>query len=139
MPVPEEDANANIKEERDLWRKMAVDDEFTPGTKSSLADLPITKARNNYSEMINGRLELTRLVHQSDMLAPMEARLYYETEEYAVELAELTKEVCKQLDTNNLGSRLMAHWREKENEFEGKYCLIFVSALLMRAGAKTEE
>lgn len=60
IPVPEEDANAEVKEERDFWRKMAVDDEFVPGTKSTLADLPITKARNNYSEMVNGRLELTR-------------------------------------------------------------------------------
>ena len=60
IPVPEEDANAATKAERDLWRKMAVDDVFAPGTKSSLADLPITKARNNYSEVINGQVRSTR-------------------------------------------------------------------------------
>jgi hypothetical protein len=58
LPVPEEDANPEIKEERDLWHSMALDTVYNCKVKSLLSDLPITKARNNYSEIVNGRLQL---------------------------------------------------------------------------------
>lgn len=58
IPVPEEDIDEEIKAERDLRRFGAVDSVFAPGTKSLLHDLPINKARNNYSRVVNGRVEL---------------------------------------------------------------------------------
>lgn len=58
LPVPEEDANLEIKEERDLWNSMALGTVYNWEVKSLLSDLPIAKARNNYSEIVNGRLQL---------------------------------------------------------------------------------
>ncbi|KAK7740414.1 hypothetical protein SLS62_011131 [Diatrype stigma] len=58
MPVPEEDGNEDTKEERDWWRRNAVDCYFGHGRKSDLEDLPIRKPRNNYSEIVNGQVRL---------------------------------------------------------------------------------
>lgn len=58
LPNPEEDSSERIREERHSWRKAAVDDWYGVDQKSSLADLPIAKPRNNYSQVVNGRVEL---------------------------------------------------------------------------------
>jgi Protein of unknown function (DUF4238) len=57
IPVPEEDANEDVKLERDSFRSEALKP-YAWEVKSLLADLPIQKARNNYSEVVNGRLQL---------------------------------------------------------------------------------
>ncbi|XXH01737.1 hypothetical protein Hte_008098 [Hypoxylon texense] len=58
LPNPEEDGSERIRKERESQRKEAVDDWYGTDHKSSLADLPITKPRNNYSQVVNGRVEL---------------------------------------------------------------------------------
>ncbi|KAI0107161.1 hypothetical protein GGR51DRAFT_516486 [Nemania sp. FL0031] len=57
LPVPEEDSNPEIKAWRDARRKEAVDDFYGGPVESNLADLPINKARNNYSQVVNGRIQ----------------------------------------------------------------------------------
>ena len=57
FPVPEEDAHADVKEDRDFFRSMVLDMVYKREVKSLLADLPIKKARNNYSEIVNGRVQ----------------------------------------------------------------------------------
>ena len=56
--VAEEDANADAKLDRDFFRSTVLDSVYKREVKSLLADLPIQKARNNYSEIINGRVKL---------------------------------------------------------------------------------
>ncbi|KAI1773333.1 hypothetical protein F4818DRAFT_423952 [Hypoxylon cercidicola] len=58
LPNPEEDGSQRIREVRESWRKMAVDDFYMAEQKSMLADLPITKPRNSYSQVVNGRVQL---------------------------------------------------------------------------------
>ncbi|KAI2615521.1 hypothetical protein GGR54DRAFT_642283 [Hypoxylon sp. NC1633] len=58
------------------------------------------------------------MIHQTDMLAPEAARLYYTTPEYQRELAEVVAETRTKLDTDDIGQKLMAHWRTKENEIQ---------------------
>jgi hypothetical protein len=58
IPVAEEDANADMKLERDSYRSLVLDMVYKREVKSLLADLPIEKARNNYSEIVNGRVQL---------------------------------------------------------------------------------
>ncbi|KAK7408402.1 hypothetical protein QQX98_009442 [Neonectria punicea] len=63
IPVPEEDADANIKQLRNKWRSAVFDDFCEELAKSVLADLPITKAENSYSKFANGRLWSLRDEH----------------------------------------------------------------------------
>lgn len=58
LPVPEEDANPTIKEERDFYHSIALGAVYNEEVKSLLSELPIAKARNNYSEIIDGRVQL---------------------------------------------------------------------------------
>jgi hypothetical protein len=58
IPEGVEDANANVKLERDFYRSITLDTVYSREVKSLLADLPIEKARNNYNEIVNGRLQL---------------------------------------------------------------------------------
>jgi len=58
LPVPEEDEDPEIASFREELRKSCVDDAYGAPKPSLLADLPITKARNNYSEIVNGRVQL---------------------------------------------------------------------------------
>ncbi|KAI1745071.1 hypothetical protein F4680DRAFT_404186 [Xylaria scruposa] len=58
LPVPEEDKHPRIKAQREEMRKQAVDDWYGASQQSNLADLPIHKARNNYSQVVNGRTQL---------------------------------------------------------------------------------
>lgn len=57
LPVPEEDSDPEIKAWREARRKEAVDDWYGASQQSILADLPISKARNNYSQIVNGRVQ----------------------------------------------------------------------------------
>lgn len=56
LPVPEEDFEPEIRKARDWWRKAALEQVSAAGLQSELADLPITKARNNYTELNDGQL-----------------------------------------------------------------------------------
>ncbi|KAK3379138.1 hypothetical protein B0T24DRAFT_716765 [Lasiosphaeria ovina] len=57
LPDPREDADEKVKASRDLWRFCAVDGIYDYWKKSLLDDLPITKARNNYTRVVDGRLQ----------------------------------------------------------------------------------
>lgn len=87
----------------------------------------------------DAEIPLSRMVHQTDMLAPPEARAFYKTEEYAAELRVLVASIRERLNAGGLGDRLLAKYRAKENEFDGKYRLILVGALMMRRGAKIRD
>ncbi|KAG8677834.1 hypothetical protein FPOAC1_003862 [Fusarium poae] len=56
LPEPFEDANPELKSERGFLRKIMTDALFGKGTKSILEDMPVHKAFNNYSSIINGRV-----------------------------------------------------------------------------------
>ncbi|KAJ4329060.1 hypothetical protein N0V84_000411 [Fusarium piperis] len=58
LPVPEEDNIQGVRETRDGMRKLCFDDVFGAGVKSMLHDIPVKKATNNYSEIIDGVLTL---------------------------------------------------------------------------------
>lgn len=58
FPVPEEDANVRVKESRNSFRSTGLNMVDVDEAKSLLADLPVRKARNNYSEIIDGRIHL---------------------------------------------------------------------------------
>ena len=59
FPVAEEDTNENIRRFREtvLWQN-AIQHNDPLRSKSILEDLPITKARNSYSRVVDGRLVL---------------------------------------------------------------------------------
>ncbi|KAI1107178.1 hypothetical protein F4804DRAFT_219215 [Jackrogersella minutella] len=84
-------------------------------------------------------LKLSHLIHQTDMVAPPEVKLYYQSAEYKEELAGQVIEARAKLDADDLGQRVLSHWRSKEAEIGGEYHVIIAGALLMRAGAKIEE
>jgi hypothetical protein len=59
LPVPEEDNNEQIKNWRETWyQQNASQHNFPLLAKSVLADLPISKARNSYSKIVEGRVVL---------------------------------------------------------------------------------
>ncbi|KAK3940284.1 hypothetical protein QBC46DRAFT_385771 [Diplogelasinospora grovesii] len=55
LPLPSEDANPEVKARRETMR-LAVFNDYVYEVKSLLADLPVAKADNNYTEIIDGRL-----------------------------------------------------------------------------------
>lgn len=55
LPVPEEDADPDAKAQRDLIRAQTLGAHYNWDVKSLLSDLPISKARNNYSKIVDGR------------------------------------------------------------------------------------
>ncbi|KAI0474503.1 hypothetical protein F4859DRAFT_483418 [Xylaria cf. heliscus] len=57
LPVPEEDSYPGVRAWREEHRKQAVDDWYDASLQSNLADLPIHKARNNYSQIVNGQTQ----------------------------------------------------------------------------------
>lgn len=85
------------------------------------------------------KLKLSNMVHQTDMLAPQKARDYYQTAEYAASLADLVTTVRQQLDTDGLGNKLFDKYRDENHIYFGRYRIILVGALMMRAGAKIRE
>ena len=59
LPIPEEDASEAIRTNREWWFKQNAAQHRDPlNADSILRDLPITKARNSYSSLVNGRLVL---------------------------------------------------------------------------------
>ncbi|KAI1463297.1 uncharacterized protein F4812DRAFT_447264 [Daldinia caldariorum] len=83
-------------------------------------------------------LGLFHLVNQHDLNAPLVALLHYQTAEHQEAIAKYVVEIRTKLDTG-LGKRLINYWRAKESEYNGKYRVIIVGALLMRTGAKIQE
>ncbi|KAK8045453.1 C6 transcription factor [Apiospora rasikravindrae] len=83
-------------------------------------------------------IRLSRLVHQTDMLAPQDCKDFYQTEEYKVELAQKIVEDRRKLDAG-FADRLFDIYRAKEHEDQGKYRVVLVGALIMRAGAKIRD
>ncbi|KAH9904077.1 hypothetical protein F4778DRAFT_790403 [Xylariomycetidae sp. FL2044] len=78
---------------------------------------------------------LASLVYQSDMLCPTNVRAYYKSDEYKTILAKQVEYARLKLDSG-LGDKLFNLYRSKENKGNGRYELILVGALMMRAGAK---
>lgn len=58
LPEPLENADEEIRNHRALERFLAVDSVYGYEVESLLADLPIAKARNNYTTVVDGRLRL---------------------------------------------------------------------------------
>ncbi|KAF5586642.1 hypothetical protein FPANT_7176 [Fusarium pseudoanthophilum] len=56
LPEPHEHNNPEIKTKRQLYRQIEIDSIYGPGTKSILEDLPVHKAINSYSTLVNGIL-----------------------------------------------------------------------------------
>ncbi|KAL2670701.1 hypothetical protein Neosp_014500 [[Neocosmospora] mangrovei] len=54
LPVPDEDKIQSIRDQRDDMRTLCFYKKFGADVKSMLHDLPVRKATNNYSEIING-------------------------------------------------------------------------------------
>lgn len=80
------------------------------------------------------------MVHQSDMCAPPHILAHYKTNEYKEELSQYVEKCRKNLNKGP-GDQLMREYRAHENETHssgknGKYMVIVVGALLMRAGVK---
>jgi hypothetical protein len=83
-------------------------------------------------------LKLSNMVHQTDMLAPPESTRFYKTDKYKTVLAELIVSIRQNLDSG-LGDALFDKYRKKESEIYGRYRVILVGALVMRAGAKVRD
>ncbi|KAJ9130235.1 MYND finger domain-containing protein [Coniochaeta hoffmannii] len=84
-------------------------------------------------------LHFSQTVYQNDIVASPEAKEFYKTAEYATELDAVVASIRQRLDTDNLGDRLFAMYRAKENEYGGKYRVIVVGAVMMRVGAKIRD
>lgn len=56
LPEPHEENNPETKAGRQLYRQIEIDSIHGPGTKSILEDLPVHKAINSYSTLLNGIL-----------------------------------------------------------------------------------
>lgn len=83
-------------------------------------------------------LHLMRMVNQTDMMAPPEVREFYKTSEYREELDAIIMSTREKLDTG-LGDQLFTTYRALEHEDQGKYRVIIVGALMMRAGARIRQ
>lgn len=59
LPEALEDMNPKIRKARKIWQEGAAAQFPDPGSvKSILSDLPVAKATNSYTRVVNGRLEL---------------------------------------------------------------------------------
>lgn len=79
-------------------------------------------------------LHLSAMVNQTDMLAPAESKAFYETDEYKKQLEATVSDRRATLDSG-VGNELFRIFRKKENEPNGKYQVIILGAIMMRAGA----
>lgn len=79
-------------------------------------------------------LGLSCMIHQTDMCCPQDIRDYYKTDDYKKELEDTVDDRCNKLNSG-IGDELFKIFRKKEDEPQGKYRLILVGALMMRAGA----
>ncbi|KAL9100392.1 MAG: hypothetical protein Q9163_004235 [Psora crenata] len=59
LPIPEEDSNDEIRRWRETMQELHAEQHNNPlEACSTLADLPITKARNSYTRIVDGRVTL---------------------------------------------------------------------------------
>jgi hypothetical protein len=59
LPIPEEDSNENIKRQRqEMFHLNAIEHVDPESVNSFLEDLPVTKARNSYTKLVDGKLVL---------------------------------------------------------------------------------
>ncbi|KAH8757302.1 hypothetical protein F5883DRAFT_428830 [Diaporthe sp. PMI_573] len=72
------------------------------------------------------------------MCAPPDARAYYETEEYKKKLQDTVSDRRNTLNSG-VGDELFRIFRKKEHEPNGKYRVVLVGAIVMRAGAKVKD
>ena len=111
-----------------------LDANFEMGMFENDRDREITLVLENGHDV-----DLLRLVHQTDMLTPPEAKKFYKTEEYAEILKVELKEARHQLD-QGLCRKLFKNYRSKVEEVDvcgdGKYKVIVLAALMMRIGAR---
>ena len=83
-------------------------------------------------------LGLSRMIHQTDMCAPPDIRVYYETDEYKKKLEGIVSDCRDTLDFG-VGDKLFKVFRKREDEPNGKYRVILVGAIMMRAGATIKD
>lgn len=93
--------------------------------------------KNAFGEGKN-KLELSPMIHQSDMIAPHEARIYYQTAAYQEDLKRTVEKTRKKLDAG-ASQKLFDKYRPLEEEYNGELRVILIGALIMRAGAKLSE
>lgn len=79
-------------------------------------------------------LQLSPLIHQTDMCAPPDARAHYKTDEYKKELEGFVSKSRSTLNSG-IGDELFKLFRKREHERNGKYRVIIVGTIMMRAGA----
>ena len=69
LPVPSEDSDSAIKEEREMWYKASVSRHAHPTRAGAvLKDLPIDKARNSYSKVVDGNLSSSTVDRRGQMI-----------------------------------------------------------------------
>lgn len=83
-------------------------------------------------------LQLFKMVNQTDMCAPSDMKAHYETEEYKKELEGIVSD-CRNTLNSGIGDKLFRVFRKKEHEPNGKYRIILVGAIVMRAGAVVKD
>ncbi|KAK6084242.1 MYND finger domain-containing protein [Seiridium cupressi] len=98
-------------------------------------DMDIVFDLNHAFEDDDKKISLSSMVHQTDILVPEATKEYYKTDKYKPELADIVNNICAQLDSGKC-DLLFDMYRAKENEYQGKYQVIILGALMMRAGAK---
>ncbi|KAK7700620.1 hypothetical protein SLS64_010764 [Diaporthe eres] len=79
-------------------------------------------------------LRLSSMIHQTDMCCPPDIKAYYETDEYKKKLESIISDRRNTLNSG-IGDALFKIFRKREQEPEGKYRVILVGAIMMRAGA----
>jgi hypothetical protein len=88
------------------------------------------------------KVELSPMVHQTDMLAPVNCREYYRTADYALELDKIVKRNRIKFD-RGLCDKLFDKYRALEKDvkpfYDPKYVVVLLGALMMRAEAKIRD
>lgn len=93
----------------------------------------IAEMRMGLEEIQDIKINAYDMVTQADASSPHK-NSYYKTDEYKKELEDLVSDCRNTLDSG-LGDELLSTYRSMEDEFHGKYRLILVGAVMMRAGA----
>lgn len=93
----------------------------------------IAEMRMGLEEIQDIKINAYDMVTQADASSPHK-NAYYKTDEYKKELEDLVSDCRNTLDSG-LGDELLSTYRSMEDEFHGKYRLILVGAVMMRAGA----
>ncbi|KDN64315.1 hypothetical protein CSUB01_09987 [Colletotrichum sublineola] len=80
-------------------------------------------------------IRFSHILDQSDLFDPSHTREYYQSDEYRLEVEKIIVTIRNRLDSG-LGDKIFDKYRAKETELFGKYKVIIVGALMMRAGAE---